>query len=186
MKHASLCAALGLGLLVNFTTAAQAASDLPKSASTTTPTAASAASAAPIVKIQNGWVRATVAGQKVAAAYMQLQALDDDMQLVGIKSAVAPVVQIHNMQMQGDVMHMFEIKRLDLPKGKQVELRPGGLHIMLMNLPQALSLGRTIVLELHFANGQSQNVQVPVLASAPTIANAGATEQPVQSQHHHH
>ena len=186
MKHASLCAALGLGLIVNFTTAAQAASNLPKSVSTTTPTAASTASAAPIVKIQNSWVRATVAGQKVAAAYMQLQALDDDMQLVGIKSAVAPVVQIHNMQMQGDVMHMFEIKRLDLPKGKQVELRPGGLHIMLMNLPQALSLGRTIALELHFANGQSQNVQVPVLASAPTIANAGATEQPAQNQHHHH
>ena len=180
MKTALFSPAFATGLLLACSCALAAA---PAPASSTTASAAQQ-TVTPVVQVQNAWVRATVPGQKVAAAYMQLQALHGDTALIALHSPAAPVVQLHGMQMQGDVMRMFEIKRLDLPQGQSVALQAGGTHAMLMDLREALKAGSHIQLDLRFANGQSQSLNIPVLAQEPqSTAQPAAT--PAPHMHHH-
>lgn len=186
MKTAFLLSTLILNLALIPASSAQAApqSHTEKSHPANAIAAATATpAAAPLVQVQDAWVRATVPGQKVAAAYMQLQALQSDLKLQELRSPAAPLVQIHGMNMQGDVMHMFEIQDLSLPKGQTVTLHAGGTHIMLMDLPQALTAGSQIALELRFAGGKSQTLTIPVLAQAPAQPTPTKAMQP---QPHHH
>ena len=57
------------------------------------------------VKVEDPWVQATVAGQKATAAFMKLTA-DAPVKLTGGKTPVAPVVEIHEMVMEGEVMKL--------------------------------------------------------------------------------
>lgn len=93
------------------------------------------------------WVRATVAGQKATGAFMELKSANDAV-LVSASSPVAGVVEIHEMIMDGTVMKMRAVPRLELPAGKPVQLRPGGYHVMLMELKQPLKKGDVVPLSL--------------------------------------
>ena len=64
---------------------------------------------------------------------MQLSA-PEDLRLVQVQSPVAGVVEIHEMKMDGGVMRMRPIAALELPANRTVELKPGGYHVMLMDL----------------------------------------------------
>ena len=85
------------------------------------------------VKVGDPWVRATVPQQKATGAFMSLTA-EKGTRLVEAKSPVAGVVEIHEMAMENNVMKMRAVPGLDLPAGKPVELKPGGYHVMLMDL----------------------------------------------------
>lgn len=119
------------------------------------------------VRVDDPWVRGTVAQQKATGAFMRLTA-PENMKLVAAESSVAGVVEIHEMAMDGDVMRMRAIAALPLPAGRPVELKPGGYHVMLMDLKRPLSAGETVPLTLVFegANGQRvrQDVQAKVMA----------------------
>lgn len=119
------------------------------------------------VRIEDPWVRGTVAQQKATGAFMRLTA-PENMKLVAAESPVAGVVEIHEMAMDGDVMRMRAIAALPLPAGRPVELKPGGHHVMLMDLKRPLSAGEMVPLTLVFegANGQRvrQDVQARVMA----------------------
>lgn len=86
------------------------------------------------------WVRGTVAGQGATGAFMSLRSSEDAV-LIEARSPVAALVEIHAMSREGNVMKMRALPRLELPAGKTVELRPGGNHIMLMELKKALAKG---------------------------------------------
>jgi copper(I)-binding protein len=101
------------------------------------------------VTIKEPWVRGTVRGQKATGAFMQLTATESAT-LVSVESPVAGTVQIHEMQMENDVMKMRAISRLDLPAGKAIELKPGGYHVMLMDLKQPLKKGEAVPISLRF------------------------------------
>jgi copper(I)-binding protein len=123
------------------------------------------------VDIQGAWARATVQGQKASGAYMQLTAKDAT-QLVRVSTPVAGVSEAHEMKMEGDVMKMRALNQgLELPAGKAVELKPGGIHIMLMDLKAPLVKGSTIALTLVFKNAKgvesTKELKVPVLQLAP-------------------
>jgi copper(I)-binding protein len=133
--------------------------------------------AAANITVSDAWARATMPGQPVSAAYMQLRS-DADAKLVGVSSSVVPQVEVHEMKMEGDVMIMREVKALDLPKGKTVTLEPGGFHIMLMNLKQPIAAGEVIPLTLMIeSGGKKQTVEVKAEARA---RDSGAM------QHSHH
>ncbi len=126
------------------------------------------------VEVQNAWARATVKGQMATGAFMTLTA-DHGGQLVGAASPAAGVVQVHEMKMDAGVMKMAEVKGgLNLPAGKAVELKPGGFHIMLMDLKAPLAAGSTIPLTLTVKDAKgiesTVDVQVPVAAKAPNGA----------------
>jgi copper(I)-binding protein len=117
------------------------------------------------VVINDAWVRPTVPGQKATGAFMKLSSRDGA-QLVAVQSPVAGVTELHEMKMDKDVMKMAAVPTLALPAGKTVELKPGGFHIMLMDLKAPLSVNSTVPLTLTFRNAQGvqsqQDIQVPV------------------------
>jgi copper(I)-binding protein len=131
--------------------------------------AALAAGAQTVVK--DAWVRGTVAQQKATGAFMQVLSAQGG-RLVSAASPVAGVVEIHEMAMEGNVMKMRAIAGLDLPAGKAVDLKPGGYHVMLMDLKQPLAAGETVPLTLvvEGKDGKRESVEVkaPVRALAAT------------------
>ncbi|MFO6420630.1 copper chaperone PCu(A)C [Hylemonella sp. W303a] len=138
--------------------------------------AASGVLHAQTVDVKDAWARATVQGQKASGAFMKLTAKEGT-RLVGAVSPVAGVVEVHEMKMEGDVMKMRAIAGLDLPAGQTVELKPGGYHVMLMDLKSALRADQTIPVTLLFKNAQGkesrQELQVPVRAMTPGGAMQG-------------
>ena len=119
------------------------------------------------LSVTDAWARATMPGQKVSAAYMQLQS-DADARLVSASSPAVTRVEVHEMKMDGDVMRMREVKSIELPKGKTVSLEPGGYHIMLMNLTKPIAAGEVIPLTLVVeSGGKRQTIEVKAEARAP-------------------
>jgi copper(I)-binding protein len=127
------------------------------------------------ISVTDAWARATMPGQQVSGAYMQIQS-DADARLVGVSSPAVPRVEVHEMKMDGGVMRMREVEAIDLPKGKTVSLEPGGFHIMLINLAKPIAAGDVIPLTLVVeSGGKRQTVEVKAEARA-----MGA----MQHQHH--
>ena len=125
------------------------------------------------ITVTDAWVRATVQGQKATGAFMKITA-KDNAKLVGVSSPVAGVAEVHEMKMDKDVMKMAALPNgLDLPAGKAVELKPGGYHVMLMDLKAPLAKATTVPVTLTFqdAKGVKSNVElkVPVGMQAPMM-----------------
>ncbi len=128
------------------------------------------------VEVRDAWARSTVQGQQASGAFMKLTA-KEGARLVAASSPVAGVVEVHEMKMEGDVMRMRAIAGLDLPAGKTVELKPGGYHVMLLDLKTALRSDSTVPLTLVFKDAKGLeskvDVQLPVRAMAPQGTPAG-------------
>ncbi|WP_431097569.1 copper chaperone PCu(A)C [Polaromonas aquatica] len=125
------------------------------------------------VKVEGAWARATVQGQKGTGAFMSLTA-KDGAQLVGVSSPVAGVAEVHEMKMEGDVMKMRAVPSLALPAGKKVELKPGGYHLMLMDLKAPLAKDSTVPVTLLFKDAKGAEskleLKLPVATAAPGSA----------------
>jgi copper(I)-binding protein len=121
------------------------------------------------VQVQDPWVRGMVETQNVTGAFMRLTS-PTAARLVGASSPVAGVVEIHQTTMEGGVMRMRPVQAIELPAGKTVELKPGGYHVMLMQMPRALKEGETVpvTLVVEGRDGKRQNIEVkaPVKALA--------------------
>jgi hypothetical protein len=119
--------------------------------------------------VKDAWVRGTVAGQKATGMFGQVTSAAGG-KLVAASSPVAGVVEIHEMVMDGNVMKMRAIAGLELPAGKAVELKPGGYHVMLMDLKQELKAGDavpvTLVIEAAGGKRESVELKAPVKALA--------------------
>jgi hypothetical protein len=119
--------------------------------------------------VKDPWVRGTVAQQKATGMFAQITSTAGG-KLVSASSPVAGVVEIHEMAMENNVMKMRAIPGLDLPAGKAVELKPGGYHVMLMDLKQQLKEGETVpvTLVVQGKDGKKESIEVkaPVKALA--------------------
>ena len=116
------------------------------------------------VTVTDAWARATVQGQKATGAFMKITAKDNT-KLVGVSSPVAGVAEIHEMKVDKEVMKMAALPNgLDLPAGKSVELKPGGYHVMLMDLKAPLAKDTTVPVTLTFqdAKGVKSNLELKV------------------------
>lgn len=115
------------------------------------------------VEIRDAWVRGTVTGQQATGAFLEITSKSGAV-LVGASSPAAAVTEIHSMTMDGEVMKMRAVDRLELPAGKPVLLAPGGYHVMLMKLKQPLKKGDSVPLTLQ-VEGRDKTVDaVPVKA----------------------
>lgn len=125
------------------------------------------------VTVKDAWVRATVAQQTATGVFMQLQSAQDA-KLILVQSPVAGVVEVHEMRMDGGVMKMRAIPSLALPAGQAVDLKPGGYHVMLMDLKGQVKDGDTVpvtlVVEGQDGKRQSLALKIPARqAAAPAI-----------------
>ena len=111
--------------------------------------------------VKDSWVRGTVAEQKATGAFMQITSAHGG-KLVSVSSPAAGVVEIHEMAMSGNVMKMHAIPGLDLPAGKTVELKPGGYHVMMMDLKQPMKDGDVVPLTLvvEGKDGKRETIEV--------------------------
>ncbi len=136
------------------------------------------------VEVKDAWVRTSVQGQKATGAFMTITA-KEGAKLVGVSSPVAGVAEVHEMKMEGDIMRMRAVAGgLDLPAGKAVELRPGGYHVMLMDLKAALPKDATVPLTLVFKDAKGVESKVELNLPVTTAAPAGKAAMDA-SQHKH-
>jgi len=119
------------------------------------------------LEVNNAWARATAGKADTGVAYVAIQSPTAD-RLVSLSTPAAKKAELHTMSMQGMVMKMRPLSGLDIPAGQPVTLKPGGDHIMLMGLNQALRPGETFPLTLDFEKAGSRTVTV-------TVEKAGAT-----------
>lgn len=128
------------------------------------------------VKVEDAWVRGTVAAQKATGAFMRLTP-SANARLVSAQSPVAGVVEIHEMAMDKDVMKMRQVQGLDLPAGRAVELKPGAYHMMLLDLKQQLKDGDSVPMTLVFEDEAkkrfTQEITAPVAKLGPSQGAGG-------------
>jgi len=120
----------------------------------------------PDIKISNPWARPSPKMATSGAAYMIIEnkGKEDDA-LIGAESDVSNNTEIHEMVVdENSVMHMkpVEGQRLTIPARGKVELKPGGYHIMLINLKHQLQEGEIVHLTLKFEKSGEMKVDAPV------------------------
>jgi periplasmic copper chaperone A len=124
---------------------------------------AAAAAQAPVVEVAHAWARATPAGATTAGLYMTLvnKGTADD-RLVSVTTPVAGVAQLHMTTTENGVMGMRPVAALEVKPGAPTVLRPGGYHVMLMDLKGPLLAGQSFAVSLTFEKGGRINVTAVV------------------------
>lgn len=117
------------------------------------------------VKVDDPWIRATVAPQKATGAFMQLTSAKPA-KVVAASSPLADVVEVHEMKMQDGVMKMRAVDALPLPAGQAVALKPGSYHVMLMGLKAPIKAGETVPLTLTVEGEDKQRTAIEIKAVA--------------------
>ena len=133
--------------------------------------------------VKDPWIRGTVAQQKATGLFAQITSAGGG-KLVSAATPVAGVVEIHEMAMDGTVMKMrARANGLDLPAVKAVELKPGGYHVMLMDLKQAMKPGDTVpvTLVVEGKDGKKETIELKV----PVRPLAGNPPAPAAHEHKH-
>jgi len=137
--------------------------------------------------VEGAWARASVQGQMASGAFMRITA-SEPLRLLRAETPVAGHAEVHEMKMDGGVMKMRALPELDLPAGKAVELKPGGYHIMLMDLKAPLAKDTQLPLTLVFKDAKGEErrmeLQVPVATMPPGMhgGHAGPMAMPMPTQ----
>ncbi len=120
-------------------------------------------SAAAAVEVVEPWVRATPPGAKVSAGFVTLQADSGADRLLSASSPRAGRVEIHESRLDGEIMRMRALPDgVNVPADGEMTLAPGGIHLMLLDLPKPLQTGEQISLTLQFENAGEISVQAEV------------------------
>ena len=119
--------------------------------------------AAAKIQAVDAWARAGAAEMGNGAAYMILRNSGDTAdRLVKAESDVAGAVELHKSSMEGGMMKMAPVENIEVPAKGQAELKPGGLHVMLIGLKRDLKAGEKIKLKLQFEKAGMQEIEAEV------------------------
>jgi copper(I)-binding protein len=131
------------------------------------------ATLAQALKVEQAWARPTVQGQTAGGGFLRIVGGTGADRLLGARADISGRVELHTMTMDGDVMRMREVDAIEVPAGRTVELKPGGLHLMFMDLKTPLKAGSRFPLTLRFEKAGDVQVEVPVQRMPPAGAAAG-------------
>jgi periplasmic copper chaperone A len=120
------------------------------------------------IEIGHPYARATAPGQPSGGGYLSLSNAGANDRLLSASAEVSKAVELHTMSMEGDVMRMRQVDAIELPAGKKVELKPGGLHIMFIGLKAPLKQGDKFPLKLKFEKAGEVTVEVSVEVPEPS------------------
>ena len=119
--------------------------------------------AQPNIKVEDAWVRAVPPTSKMSAAYMVIKNEGNEPdKLVDVSNNASQITEIHET-VEGK---MRRVKAIEIPAGKKVDLKPGGYHIMLINLNKPLKEGDKVELILKFEKSGEIKVEAPVRKGA--------------------
>lgn len=139
------------------------------------PLSAGTAAAAGTVAVTEAWARAGTASAPTGAAYVTLKNAGSEAdRLLGASSPVAERAELHTHSMDKGVMVMQAVPAIEVPAGGSVTLRPGGTHVMLIGMKQALTVGSRFPLTLTFEKAGAVTAEVSV-ERAGAMGPAGAT-----------
>ena len=123
------------------------------------------------IKVEKPYARATAPGAAVGGGYATItnggSAAD---RLVAASSPVSARMELHEMAMENNVMKMREVKGMDVPAGGKLELKPGGYHLMFMELNQPLKEGSKVPVTLKFEKAGEVKVELDVQGMAAGAA----------------
>lgn len=128
--------------------------------------------------IENAWARTSAASQQMGAVYLTITSpVDDALVSASVDASVAAKAEIHETMsemtgstMAGDMggsMMMHKVDEIALPAGEAVALKPGGYHVMLIDLAGPLTTGNTISVTLTMKSGSTTTVEAEVREDAP-------------------
>ena len=136
------------------------------------PASPSEAHAGAGLTVENSWAAPTPAGVDVAAGYMTLSNPSNTADhLLRATSPRAERVEVHEMSMDGAVMRMRQIERLEIPAQGDVRLAPGGNHLMFFGVSEPFVQGQEIPVRLVFEHAGAIDVTLPVRRAAPVNHN---------------
>ena len=115
------------------------------------------------VEVDNAWARATAPGAPVAGGYMTIRnkgAAPD--RLVGASSSAAAKVELHVHIKEGEVVKMRQVPAYDIPGNGSFELKPGGAHLMFMQITRPFKEGEKVPVKLRFEKAGEVSVDFAV------------------------
>lgn len=137
------------------------------------------------LNFEGAWVRTAPPDATVMAGYGTLSNPGTvDGALVSVISQDFGRAELHTMSMDGDVMRMRKIEKIEVKAGESVELKPGGMHLMLFEPKRDLPEGSDIPLTLTLACDSKVGASARVMAQAPGEAASG--DKPDDKAHDHH
>jgi periplasmic copper chaperone A len=142
------------------------------------------------IVIEQPWMRATPAGAKVAGGYMTIiNTGSEPDRLVGGTLPQAGRFSVHEMKMDGNVMHMGEVQGgLEIKPGQKIEFNPGGYHVMFTQLREPLKQGDTVKGQLRFEKAGSLDIEYRVEsvgAQSPGQHADSSHQHNAESSHQH-
>lgn len=131
-----------------------------------------AADPAAVLRIEDAWARRAPmtghgaghgASRGTGASYVTIQNPSAEPEtIVAASSDAADTVELHETIRDGEVMRMRQVPRFEIPAGGRLEMRPGGKHLMLINLRRDLNPGDRVRITLSFGRGGQIALEVPV------------------------
>lgn len=130
---------------------------------------ASAAWAADSLTFGNAWIRATPPNANVAGGFVEIRNAGKSAdRLLSASSDAADRVEIHEMKMTGDVMQMRQLTEgLVIPAGQNVQLKPGGHHLMLIAPKRGIAEGQKVVITLVFEKAGKRSLEFTAAKQPP-------------------
>ncbi len=123
--------------------------------------------------IREAWVRLPLGARTETAAFAIVENQSAQKRAItGVSTASAEKGELHEMKRVGEMMQMSPVPRIDVPARGMVELKPGGLHVMLYGLKQPLKAGDSVTLTFTFDDGSKTVVSAAVRAAAGMNMNA--------------
>lgn len=115
--------------------------------------------------VANAWARSSPMLAKAGAAYVDIENesdTDDALVSASVADTIAMKTELHETISEGGAMKMQMVEKIVVPKGKTVTLKPGGYHIMLMELKEPLQEGATVDVTLEFEKAGTKTVKAEV------------------------
>ena len=123
------------------------------------------------VSVQDPYVRLAPPNAPATGAFMVIRnAGDKDVKVVKADNPVSRVTELHTHLNEGGVMKMRPVPAIDVKAKGEAVLKPGGLHVMLIDLKAPMMEGDTVPLTLTFDDGSTKKVDAKVVK--PTAAPA--------------
>ena len=108
------------------------------------------------IVIQNAFIKQTLPNSKNSAIFLEIyNNSNQDISLISAKTNIAPVAEIHAHIQENGTMMMRQVPQITIKANSKVELKPGGYHIMLFNIKEAVRKNSKVNLSLKFDNNQT-------------------------------
>ncbi|MDX5977723.1 copper chaperone PCu(A)C [Halomonas sp. XH26] len=118
--------------------------------------------------VENPFVREVPPGSPATAAFMQLYNQSDaPVRLIKAQNSITDYTELHDHVVINEVMQMRQVDAIEVPARGEVQLAPGGLHLMLIGLDQPVKEGDTLTFNLIFDNGDVLEFEAPVRPVMP-------------------